>query len=41
MELIQWIIKTIVGLFKMALITFASVSVITVIALAVVLGMFL
>ena len=41
MDLIKWIIKSIIGLFKTALVMFGSVIIIAILMMGVVIGMFL
>lgn len=41
MELIKWMVKSIVGLFKTAIIVFGSVIIIAILMMGVVIGMFL
>lgn len=41
MEFIKWTVKSIIGLFKMALAVFGSVIIIAILMMGVVIGMFL
>ena len=41
MDFIKWIVKSIIGLFKMALVIFGSVIIIAILMMGVVIGMFL
>lgn len=41
MDFIKWIIKSIIGLFKTALVMFGSVIIIAILMMGVVIGMFL
>lgn len=41
MDMLKWIVNAIVGLFKMALVTFGVVMIIIILMLGVVIGMFL
>lgn len=41
MDLIKWIVKSITGLFKTALIVFGSTIIVAILTLGVVIGMFL